>query len=200
MSEAELDGAVTASDVASALLSQLGPMSAMKLQKLVYYVQATSLARDHVPAFDEDIQAWRDGPVVRSLYERHAGTREVSDVRDATDSHLDPRLWEIVIDVVDRYGPLEAEELSDISHREEPWRVTRGGLSPEVNSERPIPKALIESFYARQSRVTEKAIAASIGSAQLEGAEFSASDERVLRQFSVGEITREEALAALTSV
>lgn len=47
----------TAIDVATQILEQLGPMSAMKLQKLVYYCQAWSLVWDDRQMFSEQIEA-----------------------------------------------------------------------------------------------------------------------------------------------
>jgi uncharacterized phage-associated protein len=55
---------VSVDDVAAYILEQRGPMSAMKLQKLVYYSQAWSLVWEDRPLFREEIQAWASGPVV----------------------------------------------------------------------------------------------------------------------------------------
>ena len=63
----------TVFDVAFYILDKLGDMSTMKLQKLCYYAQAWSLAWDGVPLFNEDFQAWANGPVCRELYEFHRG-------------------------------------------------------------------------------------------------------------------------------
>lgn len=41
-------------DVAKYVLNHAGAMSTMKLEKLVYYCQAWSLAWDGVPLFQED--------------------------------------------------------------------------------------------------------------------------------------------------
>lgn len=40
----------------------------MKIQKLVYYAHAWWLAMKGEPLFDDDIEAWPWGPVVRNLY------------------------------------------------------------------------------------------------------------------------------------
>ena len=53
-------------------------MSAMKLQKLIYYSQAWSLVWDDEPLFPERIEAWINGPVVPELYERHKGEFKVT--------------------------------------------------------------------------------------------------------------------------
>lgn len=60
-------------DVAEYILTKHGQMSTMKLHRLVYYSQAWHLVWDGVPLFDEEIQAWANGPVVPVLYELHRG-------------------------------------------------------------------------------------------------------------------------------
>jgi uncharacterized phage-associated protein len=54
-------------DVAQYILEQQGQMTTWKLQKLVYYAQAWSLVWDERPLFDDRIEAWANGPVIRSL-------------------------------------------------------------------------------------------------------------------------------------
>ncbi len=51
-------------DVARYILEKRGRMSAMKLQKLVYYSQGWHLVFDGEPLFAERIEAWANGPVV----------------------------------------------------------------------------------------------------------------------------------------
>ncbi len=60
-------------DVAAYILKKQGEMSAMKLQKLVYYSQAWSLVWDEKPLFRAQVEAWANGPVARSLYDKHRG-------------------------------------------------------------------------------------------------------------------------------
>ncbi len=45
-------------DVSAYILKHWGPMTAMKLQKLVYYSQAWGLVWDEEPLFPERIEAW----------------------------------------------------------------------------------------------------------------------------------------------
>lgn len=58
-------------DVAEYMLSLAGEMPAAKLQSLLYLGQANSLATLGQPLFDEEIQAWAEGPIVPALYELH---------------------------------------------------------------------------------------------------------------------------------
>ena len=55
----------TVFDVAKYILDRYGAMSAMKLQKLIFYCQAMSLVWDDVPLFENEFQAWVKGPVCR---------------------------------------------------------------------------------------------------------------------------------------
>jgi uncharacterized phage-associated protein len=66
-------------DVARYILTKTGEMTAMKLQKLVYYSQAWSLVWDESPLFEDDIQAWAYGPVVPVLYGYHKGQFKVDE-------------------------------------------------------------------------------------------------------------------------
>jgi uncharacterized phage-associated protein len=64
---------VSVISVAKYILHQQGEMSAMKLQKLCYYSQAWHMAWEDKALFDEDFQAWANGPVCRPLYDKHQG-------------------------------------------------------------------------------------------------------------------------------
>ena len=50
-------------DAAAYILEKQGAMTAMMLQKLVYYAQAWSLVWDQRPLFGNKIEAWANGPV-----------------------------------------------------------------------------------------------------------------------------------------
>jgi uncharacterized phage-associated protein len=44
-----------------------GDVSNMKLQKLLYFAQGRFLAQNGIPLFDNPIEAWNHGPVVREV-------------------------------------------------------------------------------------------------------------------------------------
>ena len=60
-------------DVAKYALDKLGYVSTMKLQKIVFYSHAYHLVRQGLPLFDDRIEAWVNGPVVRALFQEHKG-------------------------------------------------------------------------------------------------------------------------------
>lgn len=122
----------SALDVAKYILKKHGPMTAMKLQKLVYYCQAWSLVWDDRPMFRDKIKAWANGPVVPALYHALKGRFEVN-VRHlvAGDSGtLDKEARDTVDGVLSFYGGKAAQWLSDLTHAERPWLEARGSLGP----------------------------------------------------------------------
>jgi uncharacterized phage-associated protein len=112
----------TARDVAAYILAQHGPMTAMKLQKLVYYSQAWSIVWDDDALFPEEIEAWKNGPVVRDLWEAHRGQYRVTEIRNGNSTTLNQTQRDTVDIVLEFYGDKSAQWLSDLTHLEDPWK------------------------------------------------------------------------------
>ncbi|MCP4657475.1 MAG: SocA family protein [bacterium] len=134
-------------DVAAYILKQSGLMTAMKLQKLVYYSQAWALVWDEKPVFSEEIQAWANGPVVPDLYDRHRGRFEVDAWSSGDPEILEDWQRETVNAVLDFYGPKSSQWLSNLTHREDPWRDAREGLAPGERGARVITLAAMAEYY-----------------------------------------------------
>lgn len=142
----------TVFDVAAYILRKCGPMSAMKLQKLVYYCQAWSLVWDERPMFPEVIEAWANGPVVRRLYAAHRGCFLVSAdtselLSSAQPEHLDEEAIATIEQVLTFYGDKDAQWLSALTHKERPWIEARGRCADGDSSEAPITHASMEEYY-----------------------------------------------------
>jgi uncharacterized phage-associated protein len=134
-------------DVAAYILRKQGKMTAMKLQKLVYYSQAWHLVWEERPLFAERIEAWANGPVVPDLYRRHKGQYEVSTIPGGNPGRLDDGEAESVDVVLDYYGGWPAHELSELTHRERPWSAARKGLAPGERGDREITHDAMAEFY-----------------------------------------------------
>ncbi len=139
----------TVFDVAKFILDKQGIMSAMKLHKLVYYAQAWSLAWDDKPLFDNRIEAWANGPVVRDLYNKHQGKYQaaVSDVEPFACSSLSTEQQETIEAVLEAYGEKSAQWLSDQTHTEAPWLKARKGLSDNERGEQEITLDSMLEYY-----------------------------------------------------
>lgn len=138
----------TAHDVAAYVIEKTGPVSAMKLQKLVYYSQAWSSVWDDEPLFDDRIEAWANGPVVRSLYGRHRGEFKVSSWATGDPSALTSNQKESIDRVLGYYGSMNAQQLSDLTHSERPWIDARVGLADGERGEEEISLASMSEYYS----------------------------------------------------
>ncbi|MBU1565365.1 MAG: DUF4065 domain-containing protein [Proteobacteria bacterium] len=137
-------------DVATYILTKQNEMSAMKLQKLVYYCQAWSLVWDDMPLFDERIEAWANGPVVPVLYDKHKGHFLVNAIlfSDFCDTIvLTPNQKDTINVVLDSYGNRSAQWLSDQTHSEDPWKSARKGIPCSERSNSIISLDSMSEYY-----------------------------------------------------
>lgn len=141
---------VTAFDVARYILNKRGSMSAMKLQKLVYYSQAWSLAWDDAPLFGNVIEAWANGPVVRDLYDAHRGKYQVEAALfdELPKTELTPEQVETIDVVLEAYGNKSPQWLSDQTHAEAPWKQARQGLSDGERGNNEISLESMAEYYS----------------------------------------------------
>lgn len=139
---------VSVFDVASYILQKQGPMTTMKLQKLVYYCQAWSLVWHEKPLFPETIKAWANGPVVPDLYWKHKGMFVIAPGEIAGDpSSLSKANREACDSVLAFYGNHSSQWLSELTHMEDPWREAR--LGTPFNDRSPeITHASMAEYYA----------------------------------------------------
>ena len=139
------DTEVTIADVARYILEKCGQMTTMKLQKLCYYSQVWHCYHLEKKLFKEDIQAWAYGPVSYDLFELHRGKYQVSalEIPGVSPLSLDQASIALIDQVLDSYGPLSGAQLSDLSHTESPWILTRGLASKESQS----PTISVNAMY-----------------------------------------------------
>ena len=137
-------------DVAQYILQKQDTITAMKLQKLVYYCQAWSLVWDEKPLFNETIAAWASGPVVRELYNAHKGMFAVtsSSLQKGNSDNLTLVQKETVDAVLDFYGDKSAQWLSDLTHIEAPWKSARKGFQEGENCDNEITIASMCEYYS----------------------------------------------------
>lgn len=140
---------VRAVDVADYILKRHGAMSAIKLQKLVYYSQAWHLVWEDKALFNEKIQAWANGPVVPDLYKLHRGTfRLGSAFFKGEPSHISDTSKDVINRVLSFYGDKDAQWLSELTHMEEPWKLARVGLTDGERGDHVISTESIAEYYS----------------------------------------------------
>ena len=136
-------------DVAKYITEKTGDLSAMKLQKLMYYSQAWHLVWREEPLFDEDFQAWANGPVLPSLYAKHTGLFKVGAALfpEANSANLTTIQRATIDKVLTFYGDKSAQWLSNLTHLENPWLQARGDLPVGSRSTTVISKAAMAEYY-----------------------------------------------------
>ncbi len=124
-------------------------MTAMKLQKLVYYSQAWSVVWDEKELFKEEIQAWVNGPVVKELYNSHKGEFRISkEFIQGDKNKLSKKQKENIDKVLDFYGKKSSQWLSELTHNELPWILARKGLLADERGESVITVSSMEEYYS----------------------------------------------------
>ena len=111
----------------------------LKLQKLLYYVQAISLQVFKKIAFKEKIMAWSYGPVVNEVYQKYKENHSNEIKIDGKVKKISSGLEKVINEVIDSYGSMEANKLIDFTHEEEPWKNT------EINKE--IKTDIIKEYF-----------------------------------------------------
>lgn len=133
----------TVFDVAKYILDTIGEISTMKLQKLCYYSQAWHLVWEQKPLFNEEFYHWENGPVCRELFNLHQGSFYVSaDVipESLSKGELSASQKTVVDKVVEYYGRYDGAQLSELTHKEDPWAKTQSNCI--------IHKDCIKEYYA----------------------------------------------------
>ena len=120
-------------------------LSVMSILKLTYIAHGKYLAKMDAPLFRDDVQAWRHGPIIVSVYRafRKQGMQvsnpllNMQDIEDPLDTELLGEVW-------GKYGDLSFFKLSQLTHVSGgPWdiAVEIGGWYA------PISNKLIRQHY-----------------------------------------------------
>lgn len=119
----------TALDIAS-LFIQLAndiddTIDNLKLNKLLYYAQGWSLARNGKPLFKDEIQAWDYGPVVDDVYHAYKVCRKAP-IQEPTyefdEDKLSAEELELITDIYSNYGKFTSIALTNMTHEKDtPW-------------------------------------------------------------------------------
>lgn len=116
-------------------------LTQMKAMKLLYYIQAASLVVTGRRMFDDDIVAWKYGPVVEEVHKKYIGERDIvgkisdNDIKDYNELQNDAQTANILNSIYEIYGYSSAYDLMRQTHSEAPWQETK---QSEVISDKKI--------------------------------------------------------------
>lgn len=149
----ETAGETTALDFAAAIVQRSEhPIDHVKLQKLLYLVQAAHLAWYDSPAFDEPIQAWVYGPVIPRVggHYKQFGPQPITRATGGSQQYLSTRQLRVVDHVLVDYSDIQSFDLATMLKKEGmPWVRIREGLAPDEPSDEEIPVTLIRAWHRK---------------------------------------------------
>lgn len=153
---------IDSSLLADYVLSTHGPMSHLKLQKLLYLIEGYHLAYFTESLIDDKFQAWTHGPVSRKVYDSLKDkSRLYADVgyEPASDSDPDPAILvqslltqdqiDLVNEVLDLYDKESGFELEALTHAQTPWINARNGLPLGAKCENVISKEDMKQYFSQ---------------------------------------------------
>jgi uncharacterized phage-associated protein len=135
----------------------------LKLQKLLYYIQAWHLVYKNDPLFSEEPEAWVNGPVYKNVYDfyKDKGSGPLTIELPEGKNHeeypnellneigLDEEQKELIDAVIKKYGLMPTFQLVYLTHSENPWNEAREKLSPFEPSNSKITLSSMKSYYSK---------------------------------------------------
>lgn len=120
------------------------PISNLKLQKILYFVQAEFLVGMNRACFSDDIEAWDHGPVVPAVYFKYMifGSTNIPDQgNDGFEliSRPDKDRLDAIIDAAAKYS---ASWLERITLRQKPW------INAYRRNDKVIRQAEIKEYFS----------------------------------------------------
>lgn len=101
-------------------------VSNLKLQKILYYIQAEFLVVRKTACFLEAIEAWTIGPVVPKVYHKYGafGNPYIPYVNEPDDFSISYGDRVLIGDIVDACAPYTTSQLTEITRHQSPWMDT----------------------------------------------------------------------------
>lgn len=141
------------------ILKNYGPMSHLKLQKLLFYCEAYHLAYFDEELTGDSFEAWVHGPVSRKVYDQLKSVSMLyADIKyngdntpnDLFDSQLISTQKEFISDVLNNLSSWKDIELEASTHNELPWIEARAGYSAGDKCDKEISKKTMSIFYKKE--------------------------------------------------
>ncbi|KAA0989827.1 Panacea domain-containing protein [Dyadobacter aurulentus] len=119
------------------------PLTNMKLQKVLYLANGMHLALTEKPLLSDDIQAWRYGPVIPSVYNTFKGwaDKPITAPQPSGDLNLDANTQSILLDVWNITKSVDGIKLANWTHLPgSPWdeavkRALNTTISPDLTKQ-----------------------------------------------------------------
>lgn len=120
-------------------------VSNLKLQKILYFVQAQFLVAEDRPCFKEQIEAWTFGPVVPEVYYEYKffGSSDINFVQKNIQENISSDDKKLIESIVKECVPYSASQLVRITYSQLPWK--EAFVEYQNN---PISAASLKKFFS----------------------------------------------------
>lgn len=135
--------------IAKWIINKIHP-EPLKLQKLLYLAQGYSYAFYDRPLFNDELEGWVHGPVVRDVYNMFSSYQYNSIDISFEIEELDDEAIDVLNYVIDNFSKYDAKYLEKLSHEQEPWILSRCGLDPDERSDKTITKESIANYFVNE--------------------------------------------------
>ncbi|MGO9530766.1 MAG: Panacea domain-containing protein [Syntrophobacteraceae bacterium] len=140
-------------DLCKLVLRKIGPANQLKLQKLVYYIQAFHLVfYAGQPIIEDEFQAWVHGPVSIKIWHHYKDQSYIYSDIPRPKGKIDTRALSVeqdafIDEVLRVYSPLTSYQLEMLTHSELPWIEARGSCRSDERCENTIRRDTMKKFY-----------------------------------------------------
>lgn len=135
--------------IAKWIINEIHP-EPLKLQKLLYLAQGYSYAFYDRPLFNDELEGWVHGPVVRTVYDIFKNYQYNSIDTNFEVEELDDEAQDVLNYVIKNFAKYDAKYLEKLSHEQEPWILSRNGLDPDERSDKTISKESIANYFINE--------------------------------------------------
>lgn len=89
-------------------------ISNLRLQKILYFIQASSLYYLKKSAFNDVIEAWRYGATIPSVYYAYKDNTNIFTVSENYNVQIDKNLQDLIYNVINNFVNLQTFDLVDL--------------------------------------------------------------------------------------
>ena len=113
-------------------------ISNLRLQKLLYFIQARFFIEYEKPCFDDRIEAWIFGPVVVNVYHEYQyyGGMDITNLRGGGVGIISSQHQKIINEELEEFSKYRVYEMQDIIEHQTPWvHAKRNWFNNEITKE-----------------------------------------------------------------
>ena len=113
----------SAIDIAKYIIKHSYCINNLKLQKVLYFIQAEFLVSNGYPCFDDDIEAWGCGPVVPFVYRYYKmyGSCMIYEDKEFDENCISERDRKLINPLIKKLEDYSSTQLTDITLHQSPW-------------------------------------------------------------------------------